>query len=203
MEEIVTIDGRQFKLTVDRPLTAQEKAQTIAQIRQQTGCGTCGQPSVRSMDPNWGYGGIYSLTPTCTASTKASGQTINLATAPDGGVGPYTVRFWRKAGGTGGTYSMVGTTKTSVTEAFTVTDSIALVDADLAAATGDTTAGIPITGVSGIISDPFGGTAALSAARIRVATTTTDSCPAGAQYCVEYCDVNLACVAPTCNFVVT
>src|SRR3990167_835081 len=129
------------------------------------------------------------MAPTCTTSTKASGQTISLAAAPNGGVGPYTVRFWRKAGGTGGTYSLVGTTKTSVTEATTVTESITLVDADLASATGDTTAGTPTTGPTGAITDPFGGGAPLSAAKIRVATTTTDSCPTGAQYCIENCDV--------------
>lgn len=201
MEEIVTIDGRQFKLTVDRPLAAQERASVIADIRKQT-CGTCG-PRVANMGNDWQYGGIQSLVPTCTASTKASGQTITLETAPNGGVGPYTVRFWRKAGGTGGAYSMVGTTKTPVVEASTVTETITLVDADLAGATGDTTAGTPTTGPTGAITEPGGSGAPLASAKIRVATTTTDSCPTGSQYCVEYCDVNLACVAPTCNFVVT
>ncbi len=198
MEEIITLDGRQFKLTTDRPLTALERAQTIAEIRKQTGCSSCNQP--RTMSSEYG---IYSMTPTCTASTKASGQTITLAAAPDGGVGPYTVRFWRKAGGTGGTYSLVGTTKNSVTEATTVTESITLNDFDISSATGDTTAGAPTVNTAGTISDPFGGTAALANGKIRVATTTTDLCPTGIQTCVEYCDVNLACVAPTCNFVVS
>ncbi len=197
MEEIITVDGRQFKLSTDRPLTALERAQTIAQIRQQTGCSSCGP---RTMSPEYG---IYSMTPTCSTATKASGQIISLAAAPDGGIGPYTVRFWRKAGGTGGTYSLVGTTKTSVTEATTVTESITLNDFDVSSATGDTTAGAPTASTSGAITDPFGGAAPLAAAKIRVATTTTDLCPSGIQTCVEYCDVNLACVAPTCNFVVS
>lgn len=33
MEEIVTVDGRRFKLTTDRPLTASEKERAIADIR--------------------------------------------------------------------------------------------------------------------------------------------------------------------------
>lgn len=56
MEEIITVDGRQFKLSADRPLTVQEKAQTIAEIRKQTGCGTCG-PKVSKMGNDWQYGG--------------------------------------------------------------------------------------------------------------------------------------------------
>lgn len=199
MEEIVTVDGRQFKLTTDRPLTALERAQTIAQIRQQTGCSSCRQPNTLSS----GFGEIYSMTPTCSTATKASGDVITLAAAPNGGIGPYTVRFWRKAGGTGGVYSLVGTTKTSVTEATTVTETITLNDFDVSSATGDTTAGAPTVSTSGTITDPFGGTATLSSGKIRVATTTTDLCPTGIQTCVEYCDVNLACVAPTCNFVVS
>lgn len=197
MEEIVTLDGRQFKLATDRPLTATERAQVLTEIRKQTGCGTCG-PRTLSSEYN-----IYSMTPTCSTATKASGDTITLVAAPNGGIGPYTVRFWRKAGGTGGTYSLVGTTKTSVTEANSVTETVTLNDSDVSSATGDTTAGAPVASTAGTISDPFGGTAALANAKIRVATTTTDLCPTGIQTCVEYCDVNLACVAPTCNFVVT
>ncbi len=56
MEEIITLDGKQFKLTTDRPLTAEQKEQVIAEIRKQTGCGTCG-PKVSKMGNDWQYGG--------------------------------------------------------------------------------------------------------------------------------------------------
>jgi hypothetical protein len=134
--------------------------------------------------------------------TKYSGNTINLASTPDGGIGPYTVRFWRKAGGAAGIYSLVGTTKYSVTEATTVTESIVLNDFDVSSATGDTIAGVPISDTVGIITDPFGGGAPLAPAKIRVATTVADLCPSGSQICISYCDVTLGCVAPTCNFTV-
>jgi hypothetical protein len=140
--------------------------------------------------------------PVSCGETKYSGDTINLAAEPDGGIGPYTVRFWKKAGGTGGTYSLVGTTHSSVTEATTVTESIVLNDFDVSSATGDTTAGAPVSDDVGIITDPFGGGAALAVSKIRVATTVADSCPIGPEICLSYCDVTLGCVAPTCNFVV-
>lgn len=196
MEEIVTVDGHQFRLTVDRPLTATERAQVLADIRKQTGCSSCHQPRTLG-------GGIYSLAKTCPAGTKASGEAINLQEGPTGGVGPYYVRFWRKPSAAGTmVYSEIGGTRT-VAEGSTTGASFTLYDTDLVAASGDTLAGTPTTNASGVIADPGGGTAPLATGKIRVASTTYDSCPTGAQTCIEYCDVNLACVAPTCNFVVS
>ena len=200
MEEIVTLDGRQFKLSIDRPLTATEKAQVLAEIRKQTGCGTCAQPGIRSMDPNWGYGGIRSMAPTCVTGTKSSGDVVTLAAAPSGAIGPYHVRFFRKSAP--GAYTELGSVRT-ITELSSTSVTIGLIDADFTGAVGDTTAGVPTTGATGAIADPEDTSLALAVGKIRVATTTYDSCPTGAQSCVEYCDVNLACVAPTCNFVVS
>lgn len=45
MEELVTIDGTQFKLMTDQPLTAEQKTQTVEEIRKSTGCG-CGNKTV-------------------------------------------------------------------------------------------------------------------------------------------------------------
>lgn len=45
MEEIVTIDGKQYKLMYDRSLTVEQKTQAITDIRKQTGCG-CGNKAV-------------------------------------------------------------------------------------------------------------------------------------------------------------
>lgn len=41
MEEIITVDGMQYVLTYDTPLTAEQRTQTISNIREQSGCG-CG-----------------------------------------------------------------------------------------------------------------------------------------------------------------
>lgn len=135
-------------------------------------------------------------------TTKYSGETINLEATPNDGIGPYTVRFWKKAGGTGGTYSIVETTHYPVTEGDTVTGSIVLTDFDISSATGDTTAGAPTSDSVGNIIEPFGGGTPLATGMMRVAVTVADSCPIGPQICLSHCDVTLGCVAPTCNFTV-
>lgn len=203
MEEIVTIDGRQFKLTSDRPLTASEKAQAIADIRKQTGCGTCGSGRPLSLG-DWQYGGIKSLAACPGLPLKASGDTIGLSALPSGGAEPYTVRFFRKS--VAGAYTAVGAAQPGIMEAGpAATGSIALTDADIAGATGDATAGTPTTGTTGAIVDPQDSTSPLAPANIRVAATAVDSCPvpAGPAFCVQWCDVALTCPAPTCNFIVT
>lgn len=156
---------------------------------------TCG-----SVDVQAAYGAPQQ--PIGCGSTKYSGNTINLQATPNDGVGPYVVRFWKKAGGTGGTYSLVGSTHSPVTEGNAVTESFVLNDFDVSSATGDTTAGAPTSDNVGIIIEPFGGGASLAPAKIRVATTVADSCPIGPKICISYCDVTLGCVAPTCNFTV-
>ncbi len=155
----------------------------------------CGSATVQSA-----YGAPQA--PISCGATKYSGDTINLSAHPDSGIGPYTVRFWKKVGGTGGTYSIVGTVKSPVTEATTVTESILLNDFDVSSATGDITAGAPTSDTVGIIIDPFGGGSPLGTGKIRVATTVADSCPLGPKICISYCDVTLGCAAPTCNFTV-
>ena len=197
MEEIVTVDGKQFRLTTDRPLTALERQQTIEQIKQQTGCSTCHQPRTMS-----DYSGIYSMADSCRTAPYSEGSTVSLVAGPLGGTGPYNVRFWRKPNASGGmTYSELGTTQTCA-EGATVGTSFVLYDTDFVAASGQSTATIPITSTSGAISEGST-TVSLAAGKIRVATTIYDSCPTTPQTCVTYCDINLVCAAPTCNFVVS
>ncbi len=200
MEEIITVDGKQFKLTTDRPLTAFERQQTISAIRSQTGCSSCRQPATMSVG---GFGDIYGLEDSCVTTTKSSGDAITLAAAPSGAIGPYHVRFWRMPNASYAmAYGEVGSVRT-ITEGSSTSTSFSLVDSDLVAASGSTTAGTPTTGATGAIADPVDSGAPLAAGYIRVATTVYDSCPTGAMSCVTYCDVALGCIAPTCNFTVT
>ncbi len=200
MEEIITVDGRQFKLTTDRPLTALERQQTIAQIRTQTGCSSCRQPATMSVG---GFGDIYGLADSCVTTTKSSGDTITLAASPSGAIGPYHVRFFRMPNASYAmSYGEIGSVRT-ITEGSSTSTNFSLSDSDLVAASGNTTAGTPVTGATGAITDPNDSGAPIAAGYIRVATTVYDSCPTGAQSCVSYCDVALGCVAPTCNFTVT
>jgi hypothetical protein len=203
MQETITIDGRQFTLSYDTPMTEEQRAQTIAQIRSQTGCSSCRQPNTMSTE---GFGNIYGLADTCVTSTKSSGDTITMSASPNGAVGPYYVRFWRMPA-TGATnalsWSELGTTRT-VTEGSTTSTSFTLYDTDLVAASGNGTAGTPVCSATtlGLLVDPGLSGAPLDTGRIRVATTVYDSCPTGGQCCLSWCDISLGCVAPTCNFTV-
>ena len=121
MEEIITIDGKQFKLTTDRPLSALERAQTIDQIRKQTGCTSgCGQRV-----SNMGNGTIFSMAPTCTRTTYSSGDVVTMAAAPNGGIGPYRVTFYYDKGAGD---VQVGATQTGITEATTATQLLTITD---------------------------------------------------------------------------
>ncbi len=206
MEEIVTVDGRQFKLSVDRPLNATERAQVLTEIRKQTGCSTCHQPRTLST------GGVYSLpfdsdvTGTTTATVKNSGSTVTLTAGPSGGTRPYTVRFWRS--NTGVAPIAVGSAHTTAagdTEGTTVADSYVILDVDVAAAIGNTTAGTPLAVDIATGAIALGGTAAeLATGSIRFYSSVVDSCPGTDKgTCAQYVDVVVTCVAPTCNFVVT
>lgn len=205
MEEIITVGGKQFKLTTDRPLTALERQQTIAEIQKQTGCSSCNQPRALSS----GFGDAFSLvetdgTGTYSGATKKSGETINLEVRPLGGVGPYAVRFWRMPSHATATmiYEEIGGVRTGIAESATTGTSFVLDDSDMRMATGSTTAGYPVASTTAGITDPFGGGYPLPDNMIRVASTIYDSCPITPSTCVAFHDVALGCVAPTCNFVV-
>lgn len=97
MEEIITLDGKQFKLTTDRPLTALERQQTISEIKKQTGCSSCHQPKVMgNMASDWQKLNVPQTpgTGTNSAGTKSSLSPIDLNVQPNGGVGPYKAWFY-------------------------------------------------------------------------------------------------------------
>lgn len=71
MKEIVTIDERQFELTVETPLTPEQRLQVITDIRKQLGCDTC--KSTTSLGD-----GIYSLAVTCVNITVQAPPTITI-----------------------------------------------------------------------------------------------------------------------------
>lgn len=205
MEEIITLDGKQFKLTTDRPLTALERQQTIAQIRTQTGCSSCRQPKTLST------GGVYSLPfgndgpgAINPVGPKQSGDAVNLQATPDGGVGPYAVRFWKALDGA--TIIQVDTDHLIAPEGIPVTGLYTLLDSDIAAATGNTDAKAPTDVDTGTGMITLGGApASLAPASIRFYTSVVDSCAGagGRGTCAQYIDVTTTCVAPTCSFVVT
>jgi len=94
MEEIVTVDGRQFKLVTDRPLTMEQKAQVIADIRKQTECETCSQKSTDIYTLPSGNTELKMMSPaTCPTSPKYPGQTLTMSASGSGGTPPYTIVF--------------------------------------------------------------------------------------------------------------
>ncbi len=220
MEEIITVDGRQFKLSTDRPLTAEQKVQTIVEIRKQTGCGTCG-PNVAKMDNDWQYGGVRKLTvpqtPSATVTCptlKQSLQDITLGVTPTGGVRPYTAWFYIKHN-TEAPYiipsaRLAGATNPAVAieEDILTTRTYTLNDLDVSSATGDSISATAFqpsdVSDAGVLS--FNATALnLAVGSIRFISAIRDSCAAvgGPGTCAQWCDVTTACVPPTCGFVVS
>ena len=149
------------------------------------------------------YGAPQAPTEAC-PSVKYSGESINLASAPNGAIGPYHVRFFRMpaSGAINAlSYGEIGYAR-YVNEGSSTSTSFTLYDTDFVAASGNSTAGTPETNGTGDIIDVHGSTAPLSIGKIRVATTVYDSCPTGSKSCISYCDITLGCVSPTCNFTV-
>lgn len=211
MEEIINLNGRQFKLSTDRPLTALEREQAIADIRKQTGCGTCGTMSMARMGNDWQYGGITDLTvitaPSSVVSpSKTSTDTITLTATPNSGVGPYNVYFWRLFTQAGGPLA-VGSPHGAVGEGIPASESYVISDADAVAAVGDTGALAPTDVVpsTGALVFTGGATTSLAAGSIRHFVSIVDSCTGvgGPGVCAQWADTAITCVAPTCNFVVT
>jgi hypothetical protein len=202
MEEVLTIDGKQFKLTTDRPLTAEQKAQTITEIRKQTGCGTCG-PKVASANPNWKYGGIKSLAVTCPApgisgaedNPKVVTNTITMVATPVQGVSPYMITF-RKTPAASADGSEAGATEVMTAGRL----------GGLANPTTKTiTEGTPITRVYTLDLDDLNGAvtkAGDTMPSITFASTIEDSCTP-VQTCVNACKIFVGCVPPVCDFVVS
>lgn len=124
-----------------------------------------------------GYGGVSALVPICPTGLKYSGDTITLKATPKDGIGPYYVVF-RKDGSTISPARLGGLDNPilSALENIEITRIYTLNDADIAGAIG------------GIID---------------FSVYMIDSCPTGGQTCEDHCIINIGCIAPVCNFVVT
>ena len=181
MEEIITLDGKQFKLTTDRPLTTLEREQTISEIKKQTGCSSCHQPKSLS-----GFGGIQSLPGTCPTG-KTGGDSLTMVATAISGIAPYTAKFYKDVTGTLLAPNRIQIGDTSALSSIsiaadggTATDTYTLTDLDVSSANFDATAG-----------------------HIQLVSTVTDSCPTGGLTCEQTCVMTVACNAPTCSFVVS
>ena len=185
MEEIITIDERQYQLSYDQPITPEHKLYVIEEIRKASECKTCG--SVQKISLGEGTiqaTSIISLTPTCPGGSKIVGNTITLNAGPTGGIAPYTVTFYKKINT--GAQTQIGQA-TGVAEGGPITapPTYVVLSSDVTGATGD-------AGASPI----------LAAGKIRIITTATDSCPAGIggpATNTEICDISLACATPIAN----
>lgn len=93
MQEVVTVNRKQFLLNYDRPLTMEDRAKVYEQIQTQTGCATC----------NSGYNTIQ------TAQEYIQTLQANLAPNPSFETDP-TVNYWSVA--------VTGTTYSWATDAF-------------------------------------------------------------------------------------
>jgi hypothetical protein len=207
-------------------LTAEQKAQTITEIRKQTGCGTCG-PRVAKMGNDWQYGGVRSLVdvpgvPSCPApgasgsSTlpKGAGATVTMASRATQGVAPYTISFRR---------ANAQSVADPVTLANYVAETYEILAADLAAPGAPYVEPAGTAGVNPVSNVPENGqvqrvytlaTADINEATSKAAGTegaslifaslVTDSCGTPAnQNCLTSCKIFVACPTPVCDFTVS
>ena len=212
MEEIITVDGRQFKLSTDTPLTAEQKAQTIAEIRKQTGCGTCG-PKVAKMGNDWQYGGVRGLpaqtgnVPTCPLpgisgaqdNPKVVPNTVTMAAKPVQGVSPYKITF-RKTPAASADGSETGAAEVIATAR------LALTNATTNPTAKTITEGTTVTAVYTLDIDDLNGAVTKAGGdtmpSITFAATIEDSCTP-VSTCVNACKIFVGCVAPVCDFTVS
>ena len=201
MEETVTINEQQYKLSYYQPLTPEQRSKAIEQLKilyVPKGCIIMRESSpMQQMSSQQIYGNLMILTSSCPGGTKQKGGTISLNAAPMGGIAPYTVMYYKKIGTAAPT--QIGTTATGVSEATnsttpsTTTQTYTILNDDVKNSTGDPT---PAPG-----SPPYVSTALVSG-HLRIITQITDSCPTGSQSSIEFCDVSLSCASPACNLII-
>lgn len=123
------------------------------------------------------YGGGLAGIPICPISPKYSGDTITLQATPRDGIGPYYVIF--RKDDVDIDPSRLGGEDNPIIDApedVEITRIYTLTDEDIAGATGGT---------------------------IDFSVFIRDSCPTIPQTCEDVCTINIGCVAPICNFIVS
>lgn len=202
MEEIITINDRQYKLFSNQLLTFEQRSKAIEQLKILYGSKGCFKMresfSMQQMSSQQIFGNLMILTSSCPGGTKQKGGTISLNAAPMGGIAPYTVIYYKKIGTSSPV--QIGTTATGVSEAAnsttpsTTTQTYTILNDDVKNSVGDA---IPNPAASPYVST------ALASGYLRIITQITDSCPTGSQSSIEFCDISLSCAAPTCNLIIT
>ena len=204
MEEYVIVDAIKYKLSYSYPLTLEQRNDTIEQIRKLYGRDkytSIHENSLMLLATEFPMQKLSStmhiLAPSCAAGSKQKGGTISLNAAPMGGISPYTVTYYKKIGINAplsiGSQNLVPEATDPALPTTIATHYITTND-DIRYATGDPT---PNPTQSPYVSTPLAG------GKIRLIIQTIDSCPTGGQTCIEYCDIQLVCEAPVCNFVTT
>ena len=202
MEEIITINEQQYKLSFPQSLTPEQRSKAIERLKilyVPKGCIIMRESSTtQQMSLQQLLGNLMVLTSSCPGGTKQEGGTISLNAAPMGGIAPYTVMYYKKIGTTAPV--QIGTTATGVSEATnsttpsTTTQTYTILNDDVMNSTGDAT---PNPAASPYVST------ALASGYLRIITKITDSCPTVSQSNIEFCDISLSCAAPTCNLIIT
>ena len=123
-----------------------------------------------------------SMYPSCISTPKYSGDPVILRATPRDGIGPYLVEFYKDEVPvpigrlTSPLVITTNPTTKSIVENTLVGGTYILDDIDVANAVGG---------------------------RINFSVYIEDSCPTGPMNCGSTCTINIGCVAPVCNFVVT
>ena len=204
MEEYVIVEDIEYKLSYSHPPTLEQRNDVIEQIRKLYGRDkytSTHENSLLWLSSEFPIQKLSStmhiLAPSCIAGSKQKGGTISLNSAPMGGISPYTVTYYKKIG-TNAPVS-IGS-QSSVSEAIdpttptTTTINYIIINDDIRYSIGDPA---PNPAQSPYVSAP------LVIGKIRLIIQTIDSCPTGGQTCIEYCDIQLVCETPICNFIIT
>jgi len=117
MEEIITVNGQQYKIESTVPLTQVQRNETIKQLYEKNT--------------------ISTLAPTCSASSKLVGNIVTVGSTPSGGTPLYTVAFQKngvpfktfpgvpEATNVSTTYTLISTDVGSQVFSVVITDSCA------------------------------------------------------------------------------
>jgi hypothetical protein len=88
MEELITLDGKQFRLMSDRPLTTFERQQTISDIRRQSECSSCNRTQSLGNGIQTLASSCIDITVEAPADIAVTGIKVGSDTCPTGTCNP-------------------------------------------------------------------------------------------------------------------